>query len=220
MSDRHVLDELSDYIDGEAAQPERVARHLRHCATCARRHMELLKLSSHVAALPGPPDNPDLIGRVLAEVGRQQAAADARPGLFPFAPPRRAWAAMALAAALTLAAGLGWMLQSQTGEPASLDTAEAPLLADEAVVVRLVNLLESGGDLAYFEDAQAAPAIEVPADAVPMEVDGLLLTLAAMAASDPEPAYFAVDVFDDVDRLEEAEASIFGQLLDNYFNEG
>ncbi len=42
----HVLDELSAYIDGESRDPEFIARHLQSCPECARRHVELLKLST------------------------------------------------------------------------------------------------------------------------------------------------------------------------------
>jgi hypothetical protein len=218
MSERHVLDELSAYIDGEARHPERIARHLRHCAGCARRHMELLKLSAHVAALPAPPDNPDLIGKVLAEIGRHQAAHEARPRLLAF--PVRRLIPLAAAAALALAAGLGWLALRPESVPENTRLAENPELADEAVVVRLVGLIESGDDLAYFDDAQAGPAIEAPAVVEPLPVDGLLLALAALAADDPEPAFFAGDVYDDLESLEEAEAAAFGELLTNYINEG
>lgn len=52
---RHLKDiELSAYLDGEARDPSGVERHLQQCARCAKRHMELGRLSAHVRSLTGP----------------------------------------------------------------------------------------------------------------------------------------------------------------------
>lgn len=225
MSTQHVLDELSAYMDGEAAQPERIARHLQHCTECARRHMELMRLSAHVQALPKPVENPDLLGRVLAEVGRAQAEAEAHPNILPFAVPWKAAAGVAAAALLILGAGLGWRMVA----PAAVSTAPAaivadnlPLLQDDAVVDRMVALLDAGLDLALFEPADGTEVAseETPADP-PEAVDALLASIAATTPRDTlELAGFDEDVFGDVEGLSAPEALAFQGLLATYLNEG
>lgn len=67
MPGGHIsLKELSAYADGEARRPDDIARHLQQCAECARRHMELAKLSANVQALTPPHVSPALLTRVLA----------------------------------------------------------------------------------------------------------------------------------------------------------
>lgn len=212
MKEKHVLDELSAYIDGEAAHPDRIARHLRHCAACARRHMELLKVSAHVAALPAPPENPDFLGRVLAEIGRAEPA---RPRRLAF--PARRWVPLAAAAALALAAGIAWV--ALPAGPAAVETAAAPSAAEEALVVTLAGLIAEGRDLGVF-DTDAAPSIEVPGPVEEMTVDGFLLAMAALASEEADAPLFAGDVFSEVEAMAEAESLIFNQLLGEYFNEG
>lgn len=222
MSTPHVVDELSAYIDGEAPHPERIARHLQHCTACAQRHMALLRLSSHVQALPGPLENPDFLGRVLAEVGRVRAAEELRPRRMPvsrWAP----WAGLAVAAALVLGIGLGWRALNPPA-PGILATlpSEAPMLGEEALVAELSALLEGGADMALFEpvdaldDAEGASAPEVPG-----ALDAWLVALAASAASDiPEGPAVEEDVYSDVESLDGQEAVAFQALLATYLNEG
>jgi hypothetical protein len=68
MKGDHVLEELSAYIDGEARDAARIARHLQTCEQCARRHIELLKISTHLHALPLPEAQPEFVTRVMAHV--------------------------------------------------------------------------------------------------------------------------------------------------------
>lgn len=65
---RHVLDELSAYLDGEADDAEAIGRHLSQCVTCAQRFMELSKLSAHLKALPEAEPHPAFANRVMAHV--------------------------------------------------------------------------------------------------------------------------------------------------------
>ena len=46
--------DISAYIDEEYGRPAWLASHLQKCAACAKRHVELSKLSSHVRSLHEP----------------------------------------------------------------------------------------------------------------------------------------------------------------------
>ena len=64
MNNRHVLDDLSAYLDGECTEPARVVRHLQTCAPCAKRYQELRVLSGQVRALKPPAVSPEFAARV------------------------------------------------------------------------------------------------------------------------------------------------------------
>lgn len=93
MNEHCSTEKLSAYIDGECRYPERTADHLRVCAPCARRHRELLSLSTHVSSLPGAETGPEFLTRVVAR------ASELRDGPRPW----WAWAGPRLAAACGLA---------------------------------------------------------------------------------------------------------------------
>jgi len=78
VKDEHVLDDLSAYLDGENADPARLARHLGACARCARRFEEIKTLSTRLRELPGPEVGPEFAVRVLDAVER--APLSQRPG--------------------------------------------------------------------------------------------------------------------------------------------
>jgi hypothetical protein len=99
MSTEHVTDQLSAFLDGEADDPEAVAAHLRRCAACHNRYLELRAMSLTLHALPAPDVTPAFATRVMAQVHEQ-------------APPRRwpvpvaAWAgAMAVVVLVVVVAG-------------------------------------------------------------------------------------------------------------------
>ena len=64
----HVIDQLSAYLDGCAADPDKIAVHLENCAECAQRYRELLVLSAHLKTLPQPDVRPEFLTRVMANV--------------------------------------------------------------------------------------------------------------------------------------------------------
>ena len=65
---RHVHNELSAFLDGEARYPERIAAHLAECETCARAYRDLAALSETLRALPEPEIRPEFATRVMAHV--------------------------------------------------------------------------------------------------------------------------------------------------------
>ena len=88
MSDKHVLHELSAYIDGETPGAARIERHLQHCADCAKRHMQLLKMSAHLNTLRRGESQPEFIADVLTRVIEEKQKTR----------PQYAWPALAAAA--------------------------------------------------------------------------------------------------------------------------
>jgi hypothetical protein len=107
MNEHCSMEELSAYTDGESRYPERTADHLRLCADCARRHRELLSLSTHVSALPGAETGPEFLTRVVAR------ASELHDGPRPW----WAWAGLRPAAACGLAAAIliGFFLYQSAG---------------------------------------------------------------------------------------------------------
>ncbi|MBN2308774.1 MAG: hypothetical protein JXR94_07380 [Candidatus Hydrogenedentes bacterium] len=68
MKDDKTRDELSAYLDGEAARPEDVARLLQKDEDAARRYIEMAKLSAHLKGLRPPEVDPAFTTRVMAHV--------------------------------------------------------------------------------------------------------------------------------------------------------
>ncbi len=150
--DRHVLDELSAYIDGEALEPARIARHLQGCAECARRHLQLLKLGVHLRSMPLPDVRPEFATRVMARIAEQEGA----PAPFW---RRRLVDAMAVAALVALCAGLFplWLRQNREAAPAQLVATSIELRDPAAVVGAFVELFDEGVDEKLVEAALEAP---------------------------------------------------------------
>jgi hypothetical protein len=149
MSKRHVLEELSAYIDGEARHPKRIERHLSQCPDCARRHMELLKLSSHLGAMKDPEVAPAFLTRVLAHAREEEMLTVRGAWLTGMAQ----WgAALALiVAGLALLYGV-WPDggQSTTALPVQVAVdPNAAFLDDEHIVEAMAELMEEGVDLTY-----------------------------------------------------------------------
>lgn len=71
MSQQHVLDQLSAYLDGLAADPAAVETHLRQCSRCATRYAELHRLSLVVQSFEGPQVSAGFRANVLAAIERQ-----------------------------------------------------------------------------------------------------------------------------------------------------
>ncbi len=153
--DRHVLDELSAYIDGEARDPARIARHLQGCADCARRHLQLLKLGAHLRTMSLPDVRPEFATRVMARIAEQESA----PAPFR---RRRIVDAMAVAALVALCAGLFslWLRQDRETAPAQLVAKSIELRDSDAVVGAFVELFDEGVDAELVEETLKEPTWE------------------------------------------------------------
>lgn len=212
----HVLHELSEYLDGECRDPGRIARHLQSCPECARRHMELLKISGHVQTLRGPETHPGFVTRVMAHAAETNVA----HGGFLRLRPRLA-TALCLGALVVVGA---WRLQpdapAPAPPPASPTTASLQVNAawenDAAVVEALGRLLDLGAPTDLFGDLEESTDLETP----PVALDAILESLADESVEDG-----LIDLFDPyeisglMDSLEDEDAQLLRELLDRYGNE-
>lgn len=211
MSGEHVKEELSAYIDGEAPDPERIARHLQTCEACARHHLQLLRLSSNVRALPRPEVRPEFVTRVMAHIEENQVSARRRRWVFGM--PQAALAALVL-----VVAGAGLYIWSarapRDSEPRVADNA---VWTDEAVIVREIDrLIEEGADLDWLADMDQA-TVEPDEATSYDDVVGLLADASLESAYD-DIAYPDDDLYTMIDALGEEETVILQELLLEYLD--
>jgi anti-sigma factor RsiW len=224
MSDNHVLDELSAYIDGEAGEPELIARHLAKCTTCAERHETLLNLATRVQALPPPPPRADFVAAVLERV-EAEAQAKARPRITW----RFAWPAPVLAAAAAVLLVLALSLQSSppvtppdlaSGVPTAPSAPAAWWAEEEAVESEFARLLDAGADVSWLELAVYQPS--EPLASFSLDVDEIMVMLADASAGVvyPELETEPDDLHAALDAMSPEEMSILQELIQEYIREG
>lgn len=217
MKDHHVIEELSAYIDGEARDPEGIARHLRSCESCARRHMELLKLSSHLRTLPEPEVHPAFLTRVMATV-EEQAQAPARR----WAPILRLGSAAAL---VVLAVALLQRFDTQPAPPveekvAVKDAVDLDRYLDEdTVTLELARLLDAGVEVDQV--AAGAPSLwSTDEDSVDYED---MVEYLAESTYDEDLEYYpgiGGSAYGLVDVMESGATGDLDSLLAGYLGEG
>lgn len=209
--DRHVIPELSAYLDGEARAPGRIAEHLAQCPACARRLEEMLRVRDALRALPAPAPRPGFDARVLAAV--QSAPA-----------PRRWPVLLAPAAALAAVAVVAALLFMQAPAPVpgrtavTVDTPDEPVRVDLrwqddiAVVEELAALADAGAnlsDLLLEGLTEEGAAYEEEAAALVFD-----LLAAAHAAGDPAAPWDAFGPWSDDVGLDAAETADFARWLE------
>jgi anti-sigma factor RsiW len=131
MSDRW-MDRLSDYLDGELPEGERVAlqAHLQTCAECSAVLADLRAVVARARTLEGLPPDQDLWRGIAQRIGATAGPGDPidlesrrrLPRRWSFSVPQLAAAAIAL---MTLSGGAVWLLRSpgHSGVPAPVATA-------------------------------------------------------------------------------------------------
>ena len=121
MNDIHqsIVDQLSDYIDGELAAETHaeVERHLGSCADCRAIAMELRAVAARAGSLVDTPPQADLWGGIASRIGARGAGRvapfEARTRRrFSFTLPQLAAAGIAL---MVLSGGMVWLAKS--GDP-------------------------------------------------------------------------------------------------------
>lgn len=153
MKNRRLRDEVSAYIDGEAADPERIERLIREDAEAARYYDGLLRLSQGLRALEHPGHDPHFAARVIGRVREGGERGNAS---------RRAWWSLAgAAAAACLLVAAAWFVMPGRPEPASPAAAQ-----DEQVLLELVEQR-----LAREPEAQEALEAYVPEEPVVLASD-------------------------------------------------
>lgn len=109
MKNEHVIDQLSAYLDGEAADPARIEAHLQDCLTCRKRYDELTRLSQYMRELAEPDVSPSFAARVVLRAKESNA----RPAALW---PRFMWSG-AVAAALLLVTAAWFSVRTGTEAP-------------------------------------------------------------------------------------------------------
>ncbi|MBI4557420.1 MAG: hypothetical protein HY706_07550 [Candidatus Hydrogenedentes bacterium] len=74
MKDHITNEELSAYLDGQAAEAKSIERHLAECSDCAQRHGAYARMSASLHTLRGPEVHPAFATRVLATIRERDAA--------------------------------------------------------------------------------------------------------------------------------------------------
>ena len=167
---RHVVDELSAYLDGEVQDPDRIARHLATCPACARHHLELQLLSGQLKALRGPEAHPAFVARVMAHTAEVQADR----GWFPRLAPQLA---AALCVTVLTIAGLWRWLPHPSDAPApgtEYPRVNVAWQDDAKVVEALSRLMDSGARVDLFGDLDEP----VEMDEADIGLDSVLESLA------------------------------------------
>jgi predicted anti-sigma-YlaC factor YlaD len=214
MSAMHVTDQLSAYIDGECDAPHKIARHLQSCPDCARRHMELLKLSNHLSALQGPEPDRDFSQQVLA---RLEEKVQRGPAILFFM--RRPALALALAATFSIVSA-GVVFLAKQGSQTTRQAAQVneAWLDDEAVILAFGDLLDAG----VWVDPFVSDAMEDEegiGDELP-SVDTLVESLATFTLDDDAIAWYEEDDWIALmDLLAGEDAQVLSELATTHWDE-
>jgi len=217
VKQEHVLDELSAYIDGEAQEPARIARHLQFCELCARRHMELLRLSANLRGMAQPETRPEFVTRVVACAAAEQARPETRrAGRWVLTLPQ--WGMAAAAAIFIVAAGLNsWQLMHPGTAPVVESPQPVAVSGEEALAAAFEGLIAQGVDPALLsppEETAEEPAAEVPLEAV---LD--LLADNSGSTGSWEDAYAGEEAGNTMESLDQEEADAFLEVLREYVQE-
>ena len=213
MNDKDVWEELSAYLDGEAADPEKIARLLEAHPEHARRFEELRRLSQQVKTLDPPDVHPAFLTRVMAEV------AETRPVQPSWFVRFRAPLAAAGVAALVVFAGAAVLRAVFAPElPVEIAANGRAATAEEALLEALEARAAAGEDI----DAWAEASFFDFDDATDVSADDLITGLAAEDWFDKLVLAWEAD--EDLDTiigaLNDYERATFNELLQEYGEEG
>lgn len=213
MAGGHIsFKELSAYADGEARRPDDIARHLQQCAECARRHMELAKLSANVQALTPPHVSPVLLTRVLAHARdiepvqrrRSPLLASAAAGVLVAAVLAAAWFARHALMEPAPPGAVATMLPHDFDFDAATREIERRLLHDDELNLAEMYVLWSDPEADTFEDDPIVQAV--------------------LSDSVLKPMADALDYNQDIaslaESLSDAEVATLRILLSQYVSEG
>ena len=207
MKDRHVLDELSAYLDGECPDPDRVERHLADCTDCTRQCDELRALSTRVRGLTPPEVRPEFATRVLARV-----RAPRRPG-------RSSSPSWTLAvAAVVLVVAIAALHFARTPSDLSTDArrmvANAALPDEALLVAELERRIGDGEEVGAFESGELFVEEASRADWIELlAASDWFDTLADAFEADADLDALVLTLGDD-------EAEVFKELLSERLEQG
>lgn len=214
MSPKHVIDELSAYIDGESRRPEDVRRHLQVCESCARRHIELLKLSAALHEMEGPVADPEFTRTVFARITAETAAAGARRWI-PFLTPRFAWA-MAAALLIVLSGTLAWRNVGPSPETRLVAQCRA-WNDDETIIAQFEKLITEGADpgALLFDSPEGEIDMKITFDDI-AEVLALAIVDDWTEMDDETELFDSDGVYFGIDTLDLQTEAVLRELLNEY----
>ena len=210
MKQKHMLEELSAYIDGESTRPGYIERHLQQCPGCARRHMQLQKMTTHLRALPPAEARPEFATRVIARLSEERAH-----NWFGLSRPVAATLAVLLVLAVGLLAGNH---HRNDRDAHRFIQASAVWNDDEKLVAEFSRLMEAGEDLTLFTGAGAPD----PINASDVTVDEVMVSLAdkVLEETGTAPDYGEDDLDAVLGTLTPETETALQALLKEYVNEG
>lgn len=215
MKSPHVLKELSAYIDGEARDPDRIARHLQSCPDCARRHLDLLKIAYQIRGLEGPAVSAGFEGRVVARAAEPQEREISWlwAGDHPL---------VACAAIFAVIAGVAAFNTMRADAPPRIGAELAPALnpawrEDEPVVAALAHLLETGAPTDLFAAFEGLEDELPDGGDVPLEEVLDMLAEGAIGGGGAEEAYAGFGA--PLDDLVELDRRVLADMLEEYRGE-
>jgi len=213
MSDKEIWQELSAYLDGEAADSEGIARLLESHPEYARQFDALRRLSHQVKSLAPPEVHPGFLTRVMAEV------AETRPARASWLVRFGAPLATAGAAVIVVLVGAVVLRAVFAPEaPVELAGNGGAVTAEEALFEALEARAAAGGDI----DAWAEASFFDFDDATDVSTEDLITGLAAEDWFDELVLAWEAD--EDLDTiigaLNDYERATFNELLQSYREEG
>lgn len=214
MSQQHVTDELSAYIDGESPRPEYIRRHLQVCESCARRHIELLKLSAALHDIQGPVADPGFTRSVLARIDAESAASGARPWI-PLVTPGFAWA-MAAAFLIVISGIAVWFALGPSPETRLVQQCRA-WNDDETIIAQFEKLIIEGVDpgALLFASPEEEIDMEITFDDI-AEVLALAIGEDFTGMDEGTELFDSGDIYFGIETLDSQTEAVLRELLDEY----
>jgi hypothetical protein len=214
VSPKHVIDELSAYIDGESRRPEDVRRHLQVCESCARRHIELLKLSATLHEMESPVANPEFTRNVLARITAETAATGTR-WRTPFLTPRFAWA-MAAAFLIVFSGMAVWFALGPSPETRLVQQCRA-WNDDETIIAQFEKLIIEGVDpgALLFVSPEGEIDMEITFDDI-AEVLALAIEEDLTGMDEGTELFDSGDIYFGIEALDSQTEAVLRELLNEY----
>lgn len=134
--DEHVLDRLSDYLDGMDAAPDEVCEHLQACSACKKHFQELERIADALEELPEPDVAPAFATGVMNRIAKEPKKTARRIVLFS---PR----ILAMAAGILVLIAVGLIaVRSQVMTPDNTAVSSLNAVTEEMILAELAQRVQ------------------------------------------------------------------------------
>jgi hypothetical protein len=134
--DEHVLDRLSDYLDGMDAAPDEVCEHLQVCLACKKHFQELERIADALEELPEPDVSPAFATGVMNRIAKEPKKTARRIVLFS---PR----ILAMAAGILVLIAVGLIaVRSQIVQPDNTAVSSLSAVTEEMILAELAQRVQ------------------------------------------------------------------------------